>query len=93
VSASGNGIVLVRNTFDAGWRATVDGDPAPVLRTDFFLQGVPVTAGRHTILLTYRDPAIGAGLAISVVVLTLLLGAALILALRRRREAPAEAGS
>src|SRR4029077_20798064 len=62
VNASGSGIVLVRNTFDEHWHATVDGKPAPVLRADYFLQGIPVTAGRHTIVLTYRDPAIGVGL-------------------------------
>jgi hypothetical protein len=90
VTASGNGIVLVRDTFDEGWRATVDGDPAPVLRADYFLQGVPVTAGRHTIVLTYRDPAIGIGLAVSAVALALLLGTAAVLASRRRKAGSAE---
>jgi hypothetical protein len=81
-----DGIVLVRNTYDAHWRATVDGKPVPVLRADYFLQGIPVTAGRHTIVLTYRDPAIGAGLAGSAIALALLLGTALVLYFRRRRR-------
>jgi hypothetical protein len=93
VTASGNGIVLVRDTFDEGWRATVDGDPAPVLRTDYFLQGVPVTAGTHTVVLTYRDPAIGIGLAVSAVALALLLGTAAVLASRRRKAGSAEVDS
>jgi uncharacterized membrane protein YfhO len=86
VTTPGNAIVLVRNTFDPGWQATVDGRPAPVLRTDFFLQGVPVTAGTHTIVLTYHDPAIAVGLAGSAVALTLLFGTAAFLAYRRRRD-------
>ncbi len=58
-------IVVVRNAWDTGWRATVDGRPAPVLRTDYLLQGVPVPAGRHEIRLVYREPTIGLGLALS----------------------------
>ena len=86
VHTSSDGIVLVRNTFDEHWQATVDGRPAPVLRTDFFLQGVPVTTGNHTILLTFRDRSIGVGLAGSAVALALLLGGAGLAA--RRRPAP-----
>ncbi len=77
--------MLVRNTFDAHWHATVDGHPAPLLRADYFLQGIPVGSGQHTIVLTYRDPAVGVGLAGSGIVLVLLLGAAVFLSVRRRR--------
>ena len=46
----------------------MDGEPAPVLRADYLLQGVPVPAGRHEIRLEYHEPAIGRGIAGSVVV-------------------------
>ena len=59
----GPSIVVVRTTFDEGWAATVDGEPADVLPTDGFLLGIPVDAGAHEIRLTYRDPSIGRGLA------------------------------
>jgi hypothetical protein len=62
VDATAPSIVVVRNAWDEGWSATVDGRPAPVLRTDYFLQGVAVSGGRHQIALTYRDPTIGRGL-------------------------------
>jgi len=67
-SAAGASVVVVRNAWDSGWSATVDGRPAPVLRTDYFLQGVPIPAGTHEIRLTYRDPMIGRGLALSALV-------------------------
>jgi hypothetical protein len=79
------GIVLVRNMWDRDWRATVDGRPGRVIPTDYLVQGVPVGAGKHTILLTYDDPAIGYGLLGSAVALAGLLVAAL-LALRRERR-------
>ena len=68
VEATAPSIVVVRNSYDEHWSATVDGQPATVLPVDGFLQGVPVGAGRHEIALTYRDPAIGRGLAASAVV-------------------------
>jgi len=38
-----------------------------VLRTDGFLQGMAVPPGRHDVRLTYREPAIGTGLALSAI--------------------------
>ncbi|MBI3647540.1 MAG: hypothetical protein HY240_02090 [Actinobacteria bacterium] len=84
VDALAPSIVLVRNDWDAGWTATVDGKPAPVLPADGFRQGVPVAPGPHEIRLRYRDPTIGRGLAASAVVWG-LWAAGLGLALRRRR--------
>jgi hypothetical protein len=91
VDAQGPSIVVVRNAWDRGWSATVDGRPAPVLRTDYLLQGVPVPAGRHEVRLTYREPAIGRGLALSGLVwlaFGLLLGGLAISARSGRRSRP-----
>ena len=63
--ASVPSILLVRNAWDEGWSATLDGRSVPVLRTDGFLQGIALAPGRHDIRLTYREPAIGTGLALS----------------------------
>ena len=55
----------MRNNWDVGWSATVDGRPAPVLRADYFRQGVAVPAGHHEVRLVYRDPGIRLGLIVS----------------------------
>jgi hypothetical protein len=68
VAAPSDAVAVVRNNWDEGWRATVDGEVAPVLRADAFRQAVPVPAGRHEIRLVYDDPAIGRGLALSALV-------------------------
>ena len=39
--------------YPAGWTATVSGAPAPILRTDFLLRGVPVPAGEHIVTMRY----------------------------------------
>jgi hypothetical protein len=86
-SANAPSVVVVRNAWDGGWSATVDERPAPVLRTDYFLQGVAIPAGTHEIRLTYRDPMIGRGLALSALVwlgwLAALAGAVIV---ERRRS-------
>jgi hypothetical protein len=85
VSATGPGIVLIRNVHDTNWRARMDGQVVPLLRADYFLQAVAVPPGRHTILLSYDDPWIGYGGAGSGVSVALLIAGALVLGRRKRR--------
>jgi len=86
VRAARPAIVLVRNTYDPNWRASVDGRTVPVLAADFVVQGIAVGAGRHVIRLRYHDPTIGYGLIGSVLTVALLLGAAVVLRRRGRRS-------
>jgi hypothetical protein len=79
-------LVLVRNPFDSGWRASMDGLPMRILPADYLLQAIPVPAGTHTIELSYRDPWIGLGvLGSGSSMLALILWAAIL----RRQRAPA----
>jgi hypothetical protein len=84
-------IVVVRNSYDPGWTATVDGRAAPVIPTDYLVQGVPVPAGHHEVRLVYRDPDIAQGLAASAAVWGALMvgivGAFLTARRRARRDA------
>ena len=95
VSGSSPSVVLIRNSFDPDWSYSIDGGPShQVLAADYFLQGVPVPAGTHTIDLTYDDPKIGEGIAISGAgwgAFALGLAAAFVgrRRLRRRRPTPA----
>ena len=76
-------VVLV-DSFDPGWRATVDGLPVVVLRADLALRAVAVPAGRHRIEMAYRPRSVLLGLAVSALTL-----AAAVLLLRRPRGAAA----
>lgn len=88
VRGAGSSIVLIRNTFDPGWHATVDGRPATVLRADGFLQGVAVTPGEHRVVLTYSDPWIELGLGGSAAAIAIMALGAVVL----RRRSAGEAG-
>jgi hypothetical protein len=86
-------MVVVRNAWEEGWSATVDGEPAEVLSTDLLLQGVAVPEGTHEVRLVYREPALARGLLGSAVVwlgLLVALGVGLVRARRARvSSAPA----
>jgi hypothetical protein len=61
-----------------GWRAEVDGRPAPLLRANLLMRAVQLDAGAHTVTLSYTPPALGWSASASLVSL-LLLGVALAL--------------
>jgi hypothetical protein len=82
VTALSGGVVVIRNAYDPGWRATVDGRPAKVVPADYLIQGVMVPPGRHRVVLRYDDPSIGYGLLGSGLSVGALLAGAFIL--RRR---------
>jgi uncharacterized membrane protein YfhO len=86
-------LVVVRNVWEPGWVASVDGVPAPVLRADYLLQAVPVPAGSHDVRLVYREPAIGLGIALSAVAWILLALASVWVAAITRRRPAARLGS
>lgn len=60
-----SGYVVLVDSYDPGWRATVDGDPTPVLRANVAFRAVQVPRGLHVVELVYRPPAVLWGLAIS----------------------------
>lgn len=65
VEVSHPGHVVLLEAWDPGWRAEVDGAPAPVLRANGIFRAVSVAAGRHRVTMRYRPRAAAAGLALS----------------------------
>lgn len=51
--AAAPGFLVLSEVWYPGWRATVNGDPAPVLRVDGALRGVPIPAGQATVELRF----------------------------------------
>jgi hypothetical protein len=76
-------LLLVRNTFDLNWNATINDRPVEVLQTDYALQGISVPRGRHTVRLLYRDPSIGRGVIGSVLSIAVLLAVGVVARARR----------
>jgi len=53
-------LVLSESWFP-GWRATLDGQPHPMWRTDGVLRGMSVPAGTHKVTMTYAPTEFGVG--------------------------------
>jgi hypothetical protein len=56
------GLVLLADSWDKGWRARVNGKPAPILRADHALRGVVVPAGEATVEFRYEPRVFAIGL-------------------------------
>lgn len=87
--ATDRGYVVVADSIvRAGWTATIDGEPAPIVRADHAFAGVSVSGGRHRVELSYAAPGLRVGTVVSI--LSVLVAGALVAVpayLRRRRGA------
>ncbi|MGH7547098.1 MAG: YfhO family protein [Gemmatimonadales bacterium] len=79
--------VLVSENWYPDWHATVDGAPGSVLRGDYTLITVPVSAGAKRVELTFRSHHYETGRAISLGSLALVAGLVVSFLVRRRRNA------
>ena len=84
VDARAPALVLLNDTWDAGWSATVDGAKVISLAAFGALRAVAVPAGTHVVEWRYRTPGLAAGAAVSLASLALL---ALLLFWPRRAKA------
>jgi len=64
--------ILVAATWDQGWRARVDGEPAPIELVDGVLMGIEVGPGAGRLVLRHRPAGLGWGLVASLLGLALL---------------------
>jgi hypothetical protein len=71
--AVADGYLVLVDTYDPGWRATVDGRAAPIVRANVAFRAVALTRGRHTVDFRYRPRSVAWGLAISALTLAGLL--------------------
>lgn len=89
-SASGS-YLLLSELFYPGWTARVDGGRVPILRADYLLRAIPLSAGRHEVSVEFRPKSLKIGGAITLVTLA---GLGTFWVVRRRRpRSLAAAGS
>lgn len=58
-------LVLSEVYYPAGWKATLDGEEIPIHKTNYFLRGIQVPAGSHTIKLSFEPKSYSMGLTLS----------------------------
>jgi len=60
-------LMVISNSYDPGWTATVNGAPSRIFRTNSIVQGLFVSAGVSDVLLRYRAPGWNTGAILSLV--------------------------
>jgi membrane protein YfhO len=84
VSAQRDGYLVMSQSAYQGWRATVDGQPAPILKAYGFLIAVPIPQGQHEINLVYDEPLLKASLAVPPLLIIVIIAWSLWAGRRRR---------
>lgn len=79
VSTESGGYLVLSEMYYPGWRASIDGSPVEIHRTNLALQGVTVPPGQHTARFELESTTLRAGVGISLVA----LGCSLFLVWRR----------
>jgi hypothetical protein len=55
-------VACIRDAYAPGWKATVNGEPARLLRADGRHRAIPIDAGASRIVLSYHPPGLDLGL-------------------------------
>lgn len=74
VEAETPAYLVLSDTFDPGWRATIDGRPAPIAPAYVAFRAVYVEKGRHVVEFRYRPAGFVLGAAVSGVGILIALG-------------------
>ncbi len=85
VEACGDGVLVVADTFYPGWRATLDGAPAPIFRADYLVRAIPIPAGHHRVEMRFLPGIFLAGAALSAAGMAAIAAIFLGNLLKRRR--------
>ena len=85
----GGGLLIFSEVDYPGWQATVDGNPAQLVRADYLLRALCVPAGEHQVTLVYDPPLLKVGLAITALTLLFIIAIAVwqLFTSPRRQEA------
>jgi hypothetical protein len=83
-------LLVLSEMWYPGWVAYDNGQPVPILRTDFILRGVWLEAGHHSVVWVYRPSSLSWGIRVTSV--SAFLAALALVVLARRRAARTTAG-
>jgi hypothetical protein len=86
VDSDAPGYLVLTEAWYPGWEATVDGEPTPIYRSDLYFRAVPVEAGSHRVVFTFRPASVRVGMIVSMVGLLCLTLLAVGVARLSRRE-------
>ncbi|MGD9141186.1 MAG: YfhO family protein [bacterium] len=72
VDAARDCYLFISDTFYPGWRATIDGEEAPVLRANYAFRALSVREGKHEVVMAFESTPFRTGIILSIAGLVLL---------------------
>ncbi|PHI21859.1 hypothetical protein CEQ90_00805 [Lewinellaceae bacterium SD302] len=75
---------------DTGWEATIDGNPAEIIRTNYVLRALRVPAGQHEIVMSFNPSSYATGYILSLICSLLLIGGIVYVGFRYYQSSKAE---
>lgn len=69
-------LLVMSEVFYPGWQARLNDRPVPIYRTNFAFRSVEIPPGSHILTMTFRPASLAMGLALAVIALGGVLGAA-----------------
>jgi len=79
-------VLLLNDRFDPAWQATIDGQPAKILRANYIMRGVQLPAGQHNVVFTFRPSLTGMKVTLAAVGFALLLCGVVLFSLCKTEE-------
>lgn len=67
---STNGLAVFSEVFygpDKGWKAYIDGQETPIIRTNYLLRGLEIPAGQHEVVFEFKPKSYYTGELISLI--------------------------
>lgn len=88
VRCSAPALAVMSEIYYPAWSAYVDGERVPLLRANYCLRAVPITAGMHTLELRYEDATFTTGSLVTMASLASAITLLLLGAFRRLQQRP-----
>jgi hypothetical protein len=82
VGSDREGFLVVTDAYYPGWRAWIDGEPAPIFRANVAFRAVVIPPGEHRVEFRYEPGSVKWGMAISVGCLVALSGLVVVMTIR-----------
>jgi hypothetical protein len=73
VNISQGGWFIQKQTWYPGWKAYIDGKPVEIKHADYYLRGIFINAGEHTIEFKYQPVSFAIGAVVSLLFIVLLV--------------------
>jgi hypothetical protein len=80
------GLVVLADLWFEGWKAELNGEPVPILRTNYAVRGVAVPAGESRLVFSYEPAGFTTGVRLMTLALLVLASWTLVLIRRARRS-------